>query len=194
MPSDALHDWQTDRLPRLRNVEVDCLYLEALHAADPQRVQEFIRSYAVLLSSEFQGFCRDLHSECADRLVDAITPVGLQTVLRLQCMYGRKLKTGNPTPGTLGADFNRFGFDLWPGVLALDPGHAARQHRLALLYAWRNVIAHHDYEAADLGGTTTLTITQVRDWQTDCDAFAVAFDAVIRSNLQITTGVLPWQP
>src|SRR5947208_15923770 len=99
MPSDALLVWQTERLLRLQNVEADCLHLEGLHPTAPERVQEFIRSYAVLLSSEFQGFCRELHSECADSLVIAITPVNVQSVLRSQCAFGRKLDPGNPNPG-----------------------------------------------------------------------------------------------
>lgn len=44
--------------------------------------QEYIRAYAVLLSSEFQGFCRDLHDECAERLVDSVIPLTLRSVLR----------------------------------------------------------------------------------------------------------------
>lgn len=194
MPSDALLAWQNERVPRLQNVEADCLYLELLHAADPDRVQEYVRSYAVLLSSEFQGFCRDLHTECADRLVDSVNPDALRGVLRLQSIYGRKLATGNANAGNLGADFNRYGLDFWPAVLALDPGHAARQHRLAMLNAWRNAIAHHNYDPADLDGTTTVTILQVRDWRTDCDALATAFDAILASHLQATTGVPPWPP
>jgi hypothetical protein len=194
MPSDALLAWRTDRIPRLQNVEADCLHLEVLHAAAPDRVQEYIRAYAVLLCSEFQGFCRDLHSECADRLVDSVNPVALRAVLRSQCVYGRKLDGGNPNSGNLGADFNRYLFAFWPAVLALDPAHTARQHRLAMLNAWRNAIAHHDYDPAELGGTTTLTIPRVRDWRNDCDAFATAFDAVLRNHLHAAAGVPPWPP
>jgi hypothetical protein len=194
MPSGTLLAWQTDRMPRLQHVEADCLHLEALYRADPQRAQEYIRSYAVLLSSEFQGFCRDLHSECADRLVDSVVPGTLSTLLRAQCVYGRKLESGTPNPSNLGADFGRYLVDFWPAVLALDPAHMARRHRLAMLNAWRNAIAHHDYDPAELGGTTTLTILQVRDWRADCDAFATAFDAVLRDRLLTITGVAPWPP
>ncbi len=141
MPSDALIAWQTVRVPRLNNIEADCLHLAALYPADPDRVQEYVRSYAVLLSSEFQGFCRQLHSECADRLVDSIGPGGLRSLLRSQCVYGRKLDTGNPNPSNLGADFSRLVFDFWSLVLALDTAHAARRHRLAMLNAWRNAVA-----------------------------------------------------
>jgi hypothetical protein len=108
--------------------------------------------------------------------------------------YGRKLSTGNPNVGNLGADFNRYLFDFWPAVVALDSTHVARQHRFAMLNAWRNAIAHHNYDPAELGGTTTLTIAQVRDWRADCDLFATAFDTIARNQLQATTGVSPWPP
>jgi hypothetical protein len=194
MPSDALLAWRGQRIPRLQNVEADCLHLEALHPADPDRVQEYIRAYAVLLSSEFQGFCRDLHSESAERLLDSISLADLRAVLQAQCAYARKLDTGSPTPGNLGADFNRFGFDFWPRVDATDPAHVARRHRLARFNAWRNAIAHHSYDPAQLGGTTRLTVPEVRDWRADCDAFATTFDAVLGARLQATTGVAPWPP
>ena len=45
-----------------------------------------------------------------------------------------------------------------------------------------------------LGGTVLLTIPQVRDWLADCEAFAIAFDAVTRNHLQTTTGLSPWLP
>jgi hypothetical protein len=60
-----------------------------------------------------------------------------------------------------------------------------------MLNAWRNALAHHDYDPARLGGTTTLTIPQVWAWRTDGDSFATAFDAVMRAQLQATTGVAP---
>ncbi len=194
MPSDALVAWQTKRMPRLQMVEADCLHLEALHAADPSRVQVFIRSYAVLLSAEFQGFCRHLHDKCADGLVDSVNPLALQDVLRSQCVHRRKLDTGNANPDNLRDDFNRYQLDFWAAVLAVDPGHAARKSRLGMLNAWRNAIAHHDYDPAELGGTTTLTLPQVGAWRTDCDVLATAFDAVVRKHLEDNTGVYPWPP
>src|SRR5436309_1405207 len=127
MPSDALIAWQTVRMPRLDNVEADCLHIEVLHAGDPDRVQEFIRSYAVLFYAEFQGYCRDLHDECADRLIDSINVPALRDVLRSQCVYRRTIDKGNPTSGNLGEDFNRFQFRFWPNVLAMDPGHQTRK-------------------------------------------------------------------
>jgi hypothetical protein len=148
----------------------------------------------VLLSAEFQGFCRDLHDECAEKFVESVNPVALRDVLRLQCVHGRKLDSGNPIPANLGADFNRYQFNFWDEVALADPGHAARRARLEALNAWRNAIAHYNYDPANLGGATRLTIPDVRSWRLDCDAFAAAFDRVVREQLQLITGVSPWPP
>lgn len=195
MPSDALIAWQTVRLPRLHDFESDCLHLQSLHPANPDRVQDHIRSYVILLSSEFQDYCRDLHTECTDRLVDAVHPIALHAVLRNECVYGRKLDTGNPNPGTLGADFNRYLIDFWSEILARDAAnHPARRDRPSLLNVWRNAIAHHNYDPAQLGGTTMLTIAPVQLWRTDCDILASVFDDVMRNHLQTILGQSPWPP
>jgi hypothetical protein len=194
MPSDALLAWQTVRMPRLQAVEDDCLHLESLHAANPSRAQEYIRSYAVLLSAEFQGFCRELYDECAEKLVESVTPASLQAVLRSQFGYRRSLRAGNPNSETLKADFNRFQFEFWATVLAADATHAARKGKLEELAAWRNAIAHYDYDLANLGGSMTLTISQVHDWGLACDGLAAVFDSVLRDFLHRTTGVAPWAP
>jgi hypothetical protein len=192
MPSNALVVWQTDRTTRLNQMEADFLHLVGMYPAAPDRAQEYVRAYAVLLSGEFQGFCRDLHDECADSLVASIAPPGLRAALRAQCSYGRKLETGNPSPANLGADFGRFTFDFWPAVIAAEPAHAARRHRLAEFNGWRNAIAHHNYDPAALGGIATLTIAQEQGWRADCGTFAITFDAVMSSQLQTLTGVAPW--
>lgn len=195
MPSDALIAWQTLRLPRLHDFETDCLHLQGMYSAAPHRVQEYIRSYVVLLTSEFQGYCRDLHSECTDKLVASVNPINLREVLRFECRYGRKLDTGNPNPSNLGADFNRYFLDFWDAVIALDPANQpARRDRLSRLNLWRNAIAHNNYDPGELGGTTTLAIPIVQGWRTDCEVFASAFDGVMRAHLQAITGVSPWPP
>src|SRR5262249_19369869 len=45
--------------------------------------QQVNRAYAVLLASEFQGFCRDLYSECMDHVV-ATAPLTTRGVVRTQ--------------------------------------------------------------------------------------------------------------
>ena len=90
MPSSALTEWQTLRMSRLADFELDCNSLVAAHHAVPDRAQEYIRSYTVLLCAEFQGFCRDLHGECAD-LIAAPAAVGVRVLLRSQYGFGRSL-------------------------------------------------------------------------------------------------------
>jgi hypothetical protein len=175
-------------------VEADCVLLEGHHVADPDRVQAYIRSYALLLNAEFQAYCRDLHDECAKKVADSVSPPAVQALFRSQSIYGRKLDVGNPTLSNLCSDFNRFQFDLSPKLTTADPGHEARIRRLGGLHAWRNAIAHHDYDPAKLGAGTRLTIAQVRDWQTDCDAFAVLLDRVVRAELEQVTGLSLWPP
>ena len=72
----------------------------------------------MLLASQFQGFCRDLHSECVDHLVRAVAPAGLRPILQIEFELHRRLDAGNPNPGNIGADFNRLGLNFWDHVEA----------------------------------------------------------------------------
>ena len=153
--------------------------------------QQINQAYAVLLSSQFQGFCRDLHSECADYFVQGV-PVGLRrTALRNVLVQNRKLDKGNPNPGNIGADYNRFGLSFWDEVRDLDLRNQARQNRLEELNAWRNAVAHQDFDPAVLG-TIVLRLQRVREWRNACNQLAKCFDEVMRSHLEAVNGVSPW--
>ena len=153
--------------------------------------QQLNQAYAVLLSSQFQGYCRDLHSECATYFVQSVPTGLLQTPLRNVIVLNRKLDKGNPNPGNIGADYNRFGFPFWDEVKNLDARNPGRQDRLELLNNWRNAITHQDFAPALLGATV-LRVQRVRGWRSDCDQLAIAFDEVMRSYLQTINGVSPW--
>ena len=45
-------------------------------------------------------------------------------------VQNRKLNQGNPNPGNLGSDFNRFGLVFWDVARNLDFRNQARQNRL----------------------------------------------------------------
>lgn len=92
--------------------------------------QQINQAYAMLLSSQFQGFCRDLHSECVDHLVRAIGPTVLNTALRAEFVFARKLDRGNPKPGNIGSDFTRLGLAFWGEVRGDDARNADRQRKL----------------------------------------------------------------
>jgi len=145
----------------------------------------------VLLSSQFQGFCRDLHSECVQHIVQRV-PAPLQNVVRGEFVRDRKLDRGNPNPGNIGADFGRLGLPIWDKVRALDRRNDERKQRLEELKDWRNAIAHQDFDPAKLGGRTTLRLNDVNRWRRACDQLARAFDQVARGHLNGLVGSRPW--
>ena len=155
-------------------------------------MQQINQAYAVLLASQFQGFCRDLHSESVACLVRAVTPAVLQSVLRAEFLFNRSLDRGNANPSTIGSDFNRLGVEFWLQVYADHPHNDRRKVLLEELNQWRNAIAHHDFDPAALGGTTVLHLSQVRAWRRACNRLALSFDNVMQAYLAATTGVSPW--
>lgn len=145
-----------------------------------------------LLSSQFQGFCRDLHTECVDHLAGSIAPVSLRAIVRANLARDRKLDKGNPNPGNLGLDFNRFGISFWDAVKADDKRNPSRQASLMLLNEWRNVVAHQDFDAVRLGGSVTARLQQVKQWRSACHALAHSFDKVMYHYTLGVTGSAPW--
>jgi hypothetical protein len=72
MPSLALQDWSARRAAALDEIEHAHRSVGGTGPGRRYLTQQINQAYAVLLSSEFQGFCRDLHMECADHLVVVI--------------------------------------------------------------------------------------------------------------------------
>jgi hypothetical protein len=147
----------------------------------------------MLLSAQFQGFCRDLHSECVKFLVRPVADPDLREMLFNNLLFGRRLDRGNPNRGTIGADFNRLGLEFWPRVDVHRPENSARGTALEELSEWRNAIAHQDFSTSMLrAGRPSLTLAQVRVWRKACDGLARSFDEVMRDHLSLLTGSAPW--
>lgn len=192
MPSVSLHVWRTVRRAALDEMEAAHRSAGGTGPGRRYATQQINQAYAVLLSSQFQGFCRDLHSECANYFVQSV-PAGLpQTALRNVLVDHLRLNTGNPNPENIRDDYNRFGLVFWDEVKNLDIRNQARRARLVDLNKWRNAIAHQDFDPAKLGGTTVLRLQQVHKWRNACNQLAMAFDEVMRSHLQIVNGISPW--
>jgi hypothetical protein len=152
--------------------------------------QQINQAYAVLLSSQFQAYCRDLHSECAGHLLQAILPVGLRLICHNALVKNRKPDTGNPNPGNIGSDFARFELVFWDEVGGLDRRNELRSKQLVNLNVWRNAIAHQDF--TKLVGRPVLRFRTVRGWRSSCDHLAGSFDEVMRRHIRSMTMTSPW--
>ena len=188
VPSAALTRWNMIAQQALND-------LEAAHRAvgEGGRGRRFATlqvnyAYAMLLSSQFQGFCRDLYSEAVDFIVLNVSPTVLRPVVRGALVQGRKLDQGNPNPSNLGSDFGRLGMQFWPAVNALDARNAGRQSALDTLNTWRNAIAHQDWTKV----RGNLHLREVQAWRSACRALATDFDRAVETHLISLVGASPW--
>ena len=191
MPSNALRDWQADRLPRLLLVDAQCA-AAANAVASPALADENLRGYVVLLAAHFQGFCRDLHGEAAVAAGAAapnLTPL-MRLLVQTVLLADRRLDGGNATHEALTADFDRFAFDSGALLGAAHPDNPQRVTRLGHLNKWRNYAAHQKKSPPQTAGT--LDLPSVRLWRDSCDGLAVSLDGVLYNQLAALTGVAPW--
>src|SRR2546430_14989733 len=109
MSSLALGDWLGRRAAALDEIEHAHRSVGGTGPGRRYLTQQINQAYVVLLSSQFQGFCRDLHAECADHLVAPVVSPVLLAAYRDNLLFGRKLDTGNPNRGNIGSDFKPLG-------------------------------------------------------------------------------------
>lgn len=186
--SRALQRWRTA-------VKADLDQIEAAHAAlgGKSRGRRYAtlqlnHAYVMLLSSQFQGFCRELHTEAVDWTVKHTTPGAIAAVLSASLLQGRKLDSGNPNPGNIGSDFARVGLPLWQRVTALGGRNVTRQQKLEELNTWRNAVAHQDWSKVG----PDLQLKTVKGWRAACDGLAASFDKATRDYLTQLAGAKPW--
>lgn len=191
MPSVSIHRWRTLRAASLNRVEAAHTTVGGSGAGARFAREQLNRSYCVLLAAEFQGFCRDLHDEATTALV-AHLPLSFRVIIAREFARGRQLDRGNASPSTLGNDFTRLGFECWQKFDAAEPRGPRLRRLMEELNAWRNAVAHSDYDPARLGGTLTLTIARVRRWRRALNRVARVLDRVVADHIQQTTGVRPW--
>lgn len=188
--SAAYQLWRTVRATQLDEIEAAHGALGGHGRGRRWATQQINHAYTVLLCSQFQGFCRDLYTECMDRLVLSVSPDILGRMLREELTRGRRLDRGNPTPEHVEADFKRFAMDFWNDVVGYDPRNAARRDKLLALCRWRNAIAHQDFTRRQLE-PTDVTLSSVRSWRRACRGLAFSFDHVLSDHiLSITRDTL----
>ena len=193
MPSRSWRHWHSERARELDEVEAAHTAIGGSGPGRRTATQQINRAYAVLLASQFQGFCRDLHTECAKHLIALIPVVAFQEYVRDEFLWNRGLDRGNATQGTIAGDFGRLGLEnFWPLVDADRPGNDRRRQVLDRLNEWRNAIAHQSLDPVRLGGTTMLRLAMVRRWRRVCRVLAKSMDNVTRTYLLGVTGMPPW--
>src|SRR5262245_32662023 len=109
MPSNALTRWISTRAAALDEIEAAHRAVGGIGPWRRVATQQLNYAYAVLLSSQFQGFCRDIHSEAVEHLARTLVAASFRADFVVQFSLNRQIDRGNPTPGSLGADFNRLG-------------------------------------------------------------------------------------
>jgi hypothetical protein len=195
MPSQSLLRWSRERADALDEIRDAHSAIGGHGRGRRYATQQVNHAYVVLLSSQFQGFCRDLHSEAADFLITRVQPASLQQVLRARFTEGRKLDSGNPNPGNLGADFGRLGIEFWAMVSAIDRRNLNRKKELEKLNHWRNAIAHQDLDRTrlqQLTGKSRLVLKDVGLWRSVCTALAQSFDRAVQGHIKALVGAAPW--
>jgi hypothetical protein len=191
MPSHSLIRWNGERADALAEIENAHAMVGGTERGRRYATQQINYSYTALLSSHFQGFCRDLHSECIECLI-AIVPAQLQRLLRTEFTWNRSLDRGNPHPGAIGSDFSRLGADIWEDVYLLDARNERRRELLQELIDWRNAIAHQDFDPVAPGGIPTLHLARVRAWRSAVNALVRSFDQAMYNYLRGVSGTAPW--
>jgi hypothetical protein len=193
MPSLAFRAWVTSRAAALDDIASAHRALRGSGVGVRAATQQVNQAFAMMLSAQFQAFCRELHTECVDHLLAGVPDPRLRALARVSLLLGRRLDRGNPNPGNVGSDYERFGIAFGATVTTHRPQNASRRATLEVLNEWRNAIAHQDFTANMLrGGRPTLALAQVQSWRRTCDGLADSFDEVMRLHLLGLTGTSPW--
>jgi len=192
MSSTALIDWQTSAAEALSQLEAAYRAVGGAQAGRRTNTLQLNYAFVLLLAAHFQAYCRSLHSEATQWLVDTVDP-GLGAVIAVNLTLHRQLDSRNAQPASLGADFNRLGFEFWLDVEMLDARNRDRRGKLERLSEWRNAIAHHDIDRrrTDLA-PREVTLDACRSWRGALNGLARSFDVVLANRLQELTRTCPW--
>ena len=191
MSSIAHQIWFSARAARLDEVELAHTAVRGTGSSRRYATQQLNHAYTVLLAAEFQGVCRELHSEAVVALLAAM-PKAVQKIVAEEFTWNRQLDRANATSSALGSDFGRLGIELWSRVDVIDANGPALRRALDELITWRNAIAHHDFQTARLGGKMALPIRRVRRWRKTCSRIVRVLDRLLREHILQLTGHVPW--
>lgn len=134
----ALGAWKTERTDRLDE-------LSRKVAGDGGATPAQVGVLYVALAAEFQGYCRDLHQECIDDLLDqmAVLPSRLRAAVALILESGRVLDRQNATAVTIAREFKKLDISPWASVqLRNADRYRGWRETLDLVTSVRNATAH----------------------------------------------------
>jgi hypothetical protein len=197
MPLPALHKWCSSRLPRLDRL-MAAHPRSAGSKTDPAVAQEWTRALVLMLASESQGFCRDLHDDAAEMIAQGVVGVEgriLDTILSGMTV-NRGLNRRSADLQTLEGDFLCLGVSLWPAMSQQHPVAApAWLEALRCLHKARNGIVHDD-----IGSVATaqaagwpLELTTVRSWRKVLDEVALVMGGIVDREISKRFEICPSQ-
>ena len=130
MPSQSYREWLSTRAKALDEIEAAHASVGGSGPGRRYATQQINQAYALLVASQFQGFCRDLHTESVARLIAFINPHALvRHLVQARFTKGRQLDSRNAQPGSLGSDFGLLGIDFWDVVEKHHPKNKDRKER-----------------------------------------------------------------
>jgi hypothetical protein len=196
MTSPALATWRSSRLPRLDR-------LLALHpdsagsATDPAVAEVCTHALVSRLASQFQGFCRDLHDDAVNAILDAVavSDEEMRGMLTNGLTVGRGLDRRSADPKTVDDDFARLGADQWVGLAAVRPEAVSSwREGLGALHRARNGVAHDDRDAIAAVAVAgwPVRVDTVRKWRNLLDDTAEGIDTVASKEISRLIGKNPW--
>lgn len=190
MTSIALERWRTARAERLDELVDAHRLVRRSGPGHRRRCEQITRAYLLAVAAQFQGYCRDVHTEAMLAVVAVAQPARVASQLRVLIGKGRRLGSRNATPGALADDFDRLGLDLWSEMARRDRRTGERRRRLEQLNGWRNALAHENADRLQRMGT--LTIADVARARITCSAIAATMDRVVADHVVRFTGRRPW--
>lgn len=181
MPSNALERWQSLTAHRLAVLHRALDHAAGESTTDADAADQADQAFVIMLAAHFQGFCRDLHNECALHLVTYAESqsIDLARIVQARLTEGRRLSQGAANSATIAADFSRFGIPFWAESEFSNPTIAMDRAALDEMASARNALAHQDFARLPGQRPPEVSPATIERWRAACDALAVAIDAAM---------------
>lgn len=197
VPSAAFDDWNGRRADLLDQLIATHAAAGGTAAGRRWVTDELNRAMLIRLSSQFQGYAKDLHTEAAITFGSLAQPTDhtIARVIATGFQAKRELDRGNPHEDALASDFGRFGMVFWDELVERDSRTERRRLHLRWLNRARNALAHDDEAKLEdvVAAGYKVDLTWVRRWRSVLNGLAGTMDAVMSHHLARLFGTQrPW--